>query len=98
MSQEPNYENLYSFLAGEFAEADFEGKSDTEIVLGCTNRELTQWHRTIIAEGRFALASPSFPWENIGDYANRHFVTEAAARTWLTQILNLLESSVEQLS
>ncbi|NES00658.1 MAG: hypothetical protein F6J86_43935, partial [Symploca sp. SIO1B1] len=42
----------------------------------------------IIAEGRFALASPSFPWKSIGDYANRHFVTEEAARTWLTEILD----------
>jgi|GEM_PF-2163204 len=98
MSQEPNYENLYSFLCGEFAEADFEGKSDIEVVLECSNPELTNWHRSIIAEGRVALASPSFPWKNVGDYANRHFETEEGARKWLTQILDLLESHVEQVS
>lgn len=98
MSQEPNYENLYSFLCGEFAEADFEGKSDTEVILSCNNPELVSWHRSIIDEGRVALASPSFPWKDVGNYANRYFETEEAARKWLTQILDLLESCVDKVS
>ncbi|AOY84078.1 MAG: hypothetical protein F6K63_27140 [Moorea sp. SIO1G6] len=98
MSQKPNYENLYSFLAGEFAEADFEGKSDQEVVLGCNNPELAKWHRTIIAEGRVALASRSFPWKDVGDYANRHFETEESARKWLTEMLDLLESGLDKVS
>jgi hypothetical protein len=97
MTSEPKYENLYSFLSSEFADADLEGKSDEEVVRDSTNPNLVKWHRTIIAEGRSALNSPSFPWRKVGDYANRYFETEQAARKWLTQILNHLERRVDDI-
>ena len=96
MSQELEYENLFSFLCAEFAEADFEDKTDEEAVLSCTDPKLTQWHQAILTEGRTALASGYFPWEKVGDYANRQFETEAAARTWLTHMLDLLQSCLER--
>ena len=98
MSQESEYENLYSFLCAEFADVDLENKTDEEAVLSCTNPELTLWHQTIIAEGRTALASGYFPWEKVGDYANRHFETEETARTWLKHMLDLLQSCLDAAS
>ena len=97
MTPEPQYENLYSFLSAEFADADLEGKTDEEVVRNCTTSNLVEWHRTIIAEGRTALDSSSFPWGQVGDYANRYFETEQAARQWLIQILNQLESGVDSI-
>ena len=97
MTSKSNYENLYSFLSSEFADADLEGKSDEEVVRETTTPNLAAWHRTIIAEGRTALKSPSFPWRKVGDYANRYFETEQAARKWLTQVLNQLEHRIEKL-
>ncbi|MGQ4649111.1 hypothetical protein [Lyngbya aestuarii] len=91
------YENLYSFLAAEFADADLEGKSDQQVVHNCPTPELVNWHRTILTEGRTALHSSSFPWQKVADYANRHFENEEDVREWLTQILNLLEESVNKI-
>ncbi|MGB7439461.1 MAG: hypothetical protein WA919_00200 [Coleofasciculaceae cyanobacterium] len=90
-------ENLYSFLAAEFADADLENKSDQEVVRNCPTSDLVKWHRKIIDEGRTALNSSSFPWQEIGDYANRYFETEEEARKWLTQMLDLLEEGLNQI-
>ncbi|HEY9672137.1 MAG TPA: hypothetical protein V6D11_11875 [Waterburya sp.] len=98
MTSEPSYENLYSFLSSEFADADLAGKSDEEVVRDSTTPNLVEWHRTIITEGRAALGSPSFPWRKVGDYGNRYFETEEAARKWLTQILDQLEHGVDSIS
>ncbi|MBD2777255.1 hypothetical protein [Iningainema tapete] len=98
MTLEPKCEELYSFLSSEFADADFEGKSDEEVVRNTVTPNLIEWHRTIIAEGRAALNSSSFPWRTVGDYANRYFETEEDARIWLTQVLNQLELCVDSIS
>lgn len=98
MTPEPKYEELYSFLSSEFADADFEGKSDEEVVRDTVTPNLVKWHRTIIAEGRAALNSSSFPWSTVGDYANRYFETEEDARIWLIQMLNQLELCVDNIS
>jgi hypothetical protein len=96
MSGSPDYESLYSFLSAEFAEADWEGFTDEAVLRNCLAPQLQPWHRTVIAEGRVALAAQPFPWEAIADYANRHFETEAAARAWLTQILDQLEQHISE--
>ena len=88
--------DLFSFLAAEFADADFDGKSDEEIAGGCVQDSLTGWHRGIIAEGRALLNTPNFPWHKVGDYANRYFETETQAREWLTNILEVLERGVRK--
>jgi hypothetical protein len=91
MTALPGYESLCSFLCAEFAEADWEGLTDEAVLLNCLAPHLQPWHRTVIAEGRAALAAEPFSWEAIAHYANRHFETEAAAKTWLTRILDQLE-------
>lgn len=98
MPLNPSNENLYSFLAAEFADADLEGKSDEEVVRNCPTPDLVQWHRQIINEGRTTLNSSSFPWQEIGDYANRYFESEEEAKKWLTEILNRLEDEVNKIS
>lgn len=95
MSLPAKYESLYSFLCAEFAEADLEGLTDEAVLLNCLKPQLQQWHRTVIAQGKAALAAEPFPWEAIADYANRYFETEMEARVWLTQILDRLEQHLE---
>ena len=96
MEQQSSDSDLLSFLAAEFADADLEGKSDEEVVRGCVQAGLADWHRGIIAEGRALLDTPNFPWYKVGDYANRYFETEIVAREWLTNILEVLEEGVRE--
>lgn len=96
MEQEFSQSDLFSFLAAEFADADLDGKSDDEVVRGCVQASLADWHRGIIAEGRALLSTPNFPWQQVGDYANRYFETESEAREWLTNILESLDAGVRQ--
>lgn len=91
MSLQAEYESLCSFLAAEFADADLANLTDAAVVSNCVELQLVSWHRTVIAQGRAALAAQPFPWEAIADYANRHFETESEARAWLTQMLDQLE-------
>ena len=80
MTSEPKYENLYSFLSSEFADADLESKTDEQVVLDSTTPNLVEWHRTIITEGRTALNSPSFPWRRVGDYEKSQEIRPRRAR------------------
>jgi hypothetical protein len=86
-----NTADLYAFLASEFADADLEGKTDEEVVRSCISPLLRQWHSTILAQGRAALASSAFPWREVADYANRDLRSEEAVAEWLTAMLDLLE-------
>lgn len=97
MEQEFSDSDLLSFLAAEFADADLDGKSDEEVVRGCVQAGLADWHRGIIAEGRALLNTPNFPWQQVGDYANRYFETETEAREWLTNMLEVLEEHVREI-
>ena len=97
MKQESSDSDLFSFLAAEFADADLDGKSDEEVVRGCAQYSLADWHRGIIVEGRALLSTPNFPWQQVGDYANRYFETETEAREWLTNVLEVLEEYVREI-
>ena len=94
MKQKFSDSNLFGFLAAEFANADLERKSDQEVVLGCIQPGLAEWHRGIIAEGWALLNTPNFPWCPVRDNANRYFETETEAREWLLNVLEVLEASV----
>ena len=84
-------DDLYGFLASEFADADLEGKTDEEVVRSCIMPLRTQWHGQVLAQGRAALASSAFPWREVARYANRDLRTEQAVAEWLTAMLDLLE-------
>lgn len=98
MEQKSSNFDLLSFLAAEFADADLDGKNDEQVVRGCVQAGLANWHRGIIAEGRALLSTPNFPWQQVGDYANRYFETETEAREWLTNVLEVLEEGVRATS
>ena len=84
-------DDLYGFLASEFADADLERKTDEQVVRSCITPLHTQWHGQVLAQGRAALASSAFPWREVAHYANRDLRTEEAAAEWLTAMLDLLE-------
>ena len=84
-------DDLYAFLASEFADADLAGKTDEAVVRTCITRLRREWHGQVLSQGRAALASSVFPWRQVADYANRDLRTEQAAAAWLTAMLDLLE-------
>lgn len=90
------YENLYGFLAGQFADADLAGWSDEEAACASLAPDTATWHRRVLAEGRAALAAPSFPWHAVADHANRVLDTEEDARAWLSRMLDVLEREIER--
>ncbi len=96
MKQDMSNFDLLSFLVAEFADAGLAGKSDEEIAQSCVHAPLADWHRGIIAEGRVLLNTSNFPWEQIGDYANRYFETETEAREWLANVLEALDEGVRE--
>lgn len=94
MTEDDAYEDLYGFLAGQFADADLAGWSDEEAVCASLAPDTIAWHRQVLAAGRAALASPAFPWRKVADYANRVFDAEDEARAWLSRMLDLLEEQL----
>ena len=84
-------DDLYGFLASEFADADLAGKTDEEVVRTCITPLRRDWHHQVLAQGRAALTSPGFPWRQVADYANRDLQSEEATAQWLTAMLDLLE-------
>ena len=86
-----DFDDLYGFLASEFADADLEGKTDEEVVRSCITPLRTQWHGRVLAQGRAALVSSAFPWRDVAHYANRDLRTQEAVAKWLTAMLDLLE-------
>src|SRR6185312_262478 len=90
----PRFDDLYGFLAAEFADADLSGMSDAEIVRRAVTAEALDWLRRVLAEGRRALRASPFPWKKIASYANRDFAVATQARAWLTEMLDLLEREI----
>ena len=89
--------DLYGFLAGEFADADFDELSDAEVVRRCATPDATEWLRAVLAGGRAILMAEPFPWREIADQANRNLTGEAAVRQWLGAILDLLGRELDRL-
>jgi len=98
MNQLDDYEDLFSFLTAEFADADFEGKTDADVVQACVKPELAGWYRRILKEGHAILKRRQFPWQEVSDYANRDFMSEEDVRAWLQSILDLLEQRLTLIS
>lgn len=92
----PRFDDLYGFLAAEFADADLAAMSDADIVRRCVTPDALEWLRRALAEGRGALRASPFPWKKIASYANRDFAA-AEARAWLTEMLDLLEREIARI-
>jgi uncharacterized protein (DUF2384 family) len=89
-------DELYGYLAGQFADADLLGQTDEQAAIDGVSVETKAAYQKVLGQGRAALASPSLKWQRIGDYANRVFKDEAEARTWLTRMMDLLEAALQK--
>jgi hypothetical protein len=89
--------DFYSFLASEFADADFDGLSDADVVRRCATPHAAEWLRAALAGGRATLDEEPFPWRKIADQANRNLAGEDAVRQWLGAILDLLAQQLDRL-
>ncbi len=93
----PRFDDLYGFLAAEFADADLSGMSDADVVRRRATPDAREWLHRVLADGRRALRTQPFPWRKIASYANRDFATAAEARAWLAEMLDLLEREIERI-
>lgn len=93
----PRFDDLYGFLAAEFADADLAGMSDADIVRRCITPEASEWLRQVLTTGHRALSATPFPWKKIASYANRDFTSAAQARAWLAETLDLLEREIARI-
>ena len=88
---------LYGYLAGQFADADLLDQTDEQAAVDGVSAEKRAAYTKVLAQGRAVLASSPFPWQRIGDYANRVFADEAEARRWLTRMMDLLEGALKKI-
>ncbi len=84
------YPELSMFL-GFFPDADLEGLTDEEAARKfCTEMDAED-RRDAIVQGRDLLANEDRAYiDAVGRYANRHFEDRAAARKWLTGVMQVL--------
>jgi hypothetical protein len=90
-------DELYGYLAGQFADADLLGQTDEQAAVDGVSTKTKTAYSHVLAQGRAVLASTPFDWRRIGDYANRRFKNEHEARRWLTQMMDLLDEALKAL-
>jgi hypothetical protein len=90
-------DDLYGYLAGQFADAALLGQTDEQAAVAGVSAETKAAATDVLTQGHAVLASPSLDWGSIGDYANRRFNNEAEARIWLTRMMNLLDAALKKL-
>lgn len=91
-----NTDALYGYLAGQFADADLAGQTDEQAAADGLTSETRAAYEEVLKQGRIILASPSFDWSTIADYANRRFDNESQTRRWLTRMMDVLEEALKK--
>ena len=91
MTLRDRHSALLDFLAAWFAEADLEGRSDTQVIAAYRAVPDTAARAAVAAQGRALLARRRFPWRAVAAAANRRFVDSAAARAWLADVVARIE-------
>lgn len=76
-----------------FADADLVGLTDDEVARQLNeNREaFGQFRETVLTKSKALLNSNPFPWQEIGECANRYFSDASEAYVWLTEIIKVIE-------
>jgi hypothetical protein len=82
------FPDLHNFVGGYFPDADLEGLSDTEVAeqfaLLDSDPDL---RRQVLEQGELVLGLEPFPFEAVGNLANRHLTGSDEAREWLSSVL-----------
>jgi hypothetical protein len=89
-------DELYGYLAGQFADADLLGQTDEQAAVDGVSPDTKAAYKNVLGQGRALLASPSLKWQHIGDYANRIFKSEDETRRWLTRMMDLLDAALQK--
>lgn len=82
---------LHAFLSTYFPDADLEADEETTRAYAAASSQENQ--DQVIAQAKLVIAAPEFPLEEIGTEANRWFGDAEEGRTWLKQIVGVLEAS-----
>jgi hypothetical protein len=91
-----NTDALYGYLAGQFADADLAGQTDEQAAVDGLTPDTRAAYEDVLKQGRAILASSSFDWLKIADYANRRFGNESQTRRWLTRMMDVLEEALKR--
>jgi hypothetical protein len=89
------YDALYGYLAGQFSDSDLLGQTDEQAAVAGVCAAKQAAYEKVLSQGRAVLASTSFDWQRIGDYANRVFDDEDETRRWLKRMMDLLEATLK---
>src|SRR5689334_8500402 len=82
---------LQSFFSAYFPDADPDADDQaTRAFISASSRETQQ---QVISQIRILLVDPEFSVEELGAEANRWFSDIEEARTWLRQIISMLEGA-----
>lgn len=88
---------LDGYLAANFADADLAGLTDEQAAVQYVSRATLDWHRSVLREGRAALAASRVDYRRIAEYANRGFTNEKQARVWLSRMMDVLQKAIDGL-
>ncbi|HWK96008.1 MAG TPA: hypothetical protein VNR39_11345 [Pseudolabrys sp.] len=91
-----NTDAFHGYLAGQFADSDLAGQSDEQAAVEGLSSETQGAYEEVLKQGRAVLATSSFDWRKVGDFANRRFGNEREARHWLTHMMDVLEKALRK--
>src|SRR5437016_1472002 len=87
------YPALWQFLVANFPDADLEGLKDEEAARRYAASANPEERASAVAEGRALMAAEPFPWQAVGEEANRRFSGPGEARLWLHSMLRIVEAA-----
>lgn len=82
---------LATFLSF-FADADLVGLTDIEVAHQFSSTK-DNFRQTILVKAKSLMEDDPFPWQHISECANRYFASEAEARSWLMEIIMVVEEN-----
>jgi hypothetical protein len=87
------YPALHNFLGGWFPDADFDGRSDEEVARDFARVTSPKNLRAVLEQAKRVLVAEPFPWQEVGEEANRYFESPEEARAWLATVLAVVEAT-----
>ena len=91
-----NYSALAGYLTGQFADSDLAGETDEEAAVSSLTAVTHAAHMEVYEQGQEFLNFPDANYVLIGNWANRAFRDDEAAREWLAKMMKLLGAALEQ--
>ena len=96
MKLKDSYPQLYKFLGAWFPDADYEKKTDADIVSEFVSVVGAERAKLVVAESTALLKDNTPLLDDIGNPANRYLENRDKAKAWLDRLVVLLEKKIDQ--